>query len=52
MADVLALRLDRLPRERVAMAKLAVWNDVDLPLDQGLTMERRLARSLGLLALR
>jgi hypothetical protein len=35
MAGALARRLDRLPRERVAMAKLAVWNDVDLPLIRG-----------------
>ena len=45
-AGALARSLSRLPRERVAMAKLAVWNGLDLPLDEGLAMERRLARRL------
>jgi enoyl-CoA hydratase/carnithine racemase len=45
-AGALARRLCRLPRERVAMAKLAVWDGLDLPLDEGLALERRLARRL------
>jgi enoyl-CoA hydratase/carnithine racemase len=45
-AGTLARRLSRLPRERVAMAKLAVWDGLDLPLGEGLAMERRLARRL------
>jgi hypothetical protein len=28
------------------MAKLAVWDGMDLPLDEGLALERRLARRL------
>jgi hypothetical protein len=35
-----------LPRERLAIAKLAVWDGLDLPLGEGLAMERRLARRL------
>jgi enoyl-CoA hydratase/carnithine racemase len=50
-AGALARSLSRLPRERVAMAKLAVWNGLDLPLDEGLAMERRLARRLENLSL-
>jgi enoyl-CoA hydratase/carnithine racemase len=45
-AGVLARAMGRLPRERVAMAKLAVWDGLDLPLAEGLAMERRLARRL------
>jgi enoyl-CoA hydratase len=45
-AGVLARAMGRLPRERVAMAKLAVWDGLDLPLGEGLAMERRLARRL------
>lgn len=45
-AGTLARRLGRLPRERVAMAKLAVWDGLDLPLGEGLAMERRLAHRL------
>jgi hypothetical protein len=33
------------------MAKLAVWEGLDLPLDEGLAMERRLARRLENLSL-
>ena len=50
-AGALARRLSRLPRERVAMAKLAVWDGLDLPLSEALAMERRLARRLENLAL-
>ena len=45
-AGALARRLGRLPRERLALAKLAVWDGLDLPLGEGLAMERRLARRL------
>jgi len=45
-AGALARRLSGLPRERVAMAKLAIWDGLDLPLAEGLAMERRLARRL------
>jgi len=50
-ADALARRLSHLPRERVAMAKLAVWGGLDLPLGEALAMERRLARRLENFAL-
>ncbi|HEY2525089.1 MAG TPA: enoyl-CoA hydratase/isomerase family protein [Candidatus Binataceae bacterium] len=50
-AGALARRLSRLPRERVAMAKLAVWDGLDLPLAEALAMERRLARRLENFAL-
>ena len=46
VAGALARRLGRLPRERLALAKLAVWDGLDLPLGEGLAMERRLARRL------
>ncbi len=45
-AGAMARRLGRLPRARAAMAKLAVWDGLDLPLGEGLAMERRLARRL------
>jgi len=45
-AGALARGLCRLPRERVAMAKLAVWDGLELPLGEALAMERRLARRL------
>jgi enoyl-CoA hydratase/carnithine racemase len=45
-AGALARNLSRLPRERVAMAKLAVWDGLELPLGEALAMERRLARRL------
>jgi enoyl-CoA hydratase len=50
-AGALARGLSRLPRERVAMAKRAVWEGLDLPLDEGLALERRLARRLEHLTL-
>ena len=51
VAAALARRLGRLPRERAAMAKLAVWEGLDLPLGEALAMERRLARRLENFAL-
>jgi enoyl-CoA hydratase/carnithine racemase len=42
----LALKLGRLPRERVALAKLAVWDGLNMPLAEGLELERRLAARL------
>ncbi|MFZ0888037.1 MAG: enoyl-CoA hydratase/isomerase family protein [Candidatus Binataceae bacterium] len=48
-ADAMARSLSRLPREVVAMAKLAVWEGMDLPLAQGLRLERRLAGRLGMM---
>ena len=46
-ARVMARGLSRLPRATIALAKLAVWEGRDLPLEQGLGMEQRLARRLG-----
>lgn len=43
----LAKTLSRLPRERVAVAKIAVWEGLDATLAQGLELERRLAARLG-----
>ncbi|HUY28469.1 MAG TPA: enoyl-CoA hydratase/isomerase family protein [Candidatus Binataceae bacterium] len=40
----LAGRLARIPRQFSALAKLAVWGGLDLPLADGLELERRLAR--------
>jgi enoyl-CoA hydratase len=45
-AGAMARRLSRVPRERAAIAKLAVWDGLELPLREGLAMERRLARRL------
>ncbi len=45
-AHRLALKLGRLPREQVAMAKLAVWDGLNMPLAEGLELERRLAGRL------
>jgi enoyl-CoA hydratase/carnithine racemase len=45
-AGALARALSRMPRERIAMVKLAIWDGLDLPLEEGLAMERRLARRL------
>jgi enoyl-CoA hydratase/carnithine racemase len=42
----LAQRLARLPRENAAIAKLAVWGGLGLPLDDGPSLERRLAYRL------
>ncbi len=46
----LAYRLARLPRENAAIAKLAVWGGLDLPLGEGLSLERRLAYRLSMLS--
>lgn len=46
----LANRLARLPRENAAIAKLAVWGGLDLPLGEGLSLERRLAYRLSALS--
>jgi len=46
-ARVMARGLSRLPRATIALAKLAVWDGLDMPLKQGLGMEQRLARRLG-----
>jgi enoyl-CoA hydratase/carnithine racemase len=57
-AGAMASNLSHLPRERVAMAKLAVYEGFDLPLSEALIMERRLAHRLqslstaGVLAVR
>ncbi len=45
----IARELGRLPREQSALVKLAVWGGVDLPLAEGLGLERRLARRFALL---
>ena len=50
-AGAMARALSRLPRERVAMAKLAVWEGLDLPIGEGLALERRLALRLQALTL-
>jgi len=39
-----AVKLSRLPREHVAVAKLAVWEGLNISLAQGLELERRLAK--------
>jgi len=44
----LAREIGRLPRAQSALVKLAVWGGLDLPLQQGLELERRLARRLAL----
>ncbi len=50
-AGAMARALSRLPRVRVAMAKLAVWEGLDLPISEGLALERRLALRLQALTL-
>ena len=42
----MAKALSRMPRERVACAKFAVWEGLDATLEQGLDLERRLAARL------
>lgn len=44
----IARELGRLPREQSALVKLAVWGGIDLPLAEGLALERRLARRFAL----
>ena len=46
-ALALARTVGRIARERSAMLKLAVWGGLDLPLRQGLELERRLGRRLA-----
>jgi enoyl-CoA hydratase/carnithine racemase len=41
-AQSIARELARVSRERAALLKLAVWGGLDLPLRQGLQLERRL----------
>ena len=45
-AHRMALELSHLPRERVAAVKLAIWSGLEMPLRDGLELERRLARRL------
>jgi enoyl-CoA hydratase/carnithine racemase len=42
-----ALRLSRLPREQVALAKLAVWEGLNSSLADGLDLEHRLAKRIA-----
>ncbi len=44
-----AVRLSRLPREHVAIAKLAVWEGLNGTLAAGLELERRLANRIALM---
>jgi enoyl-CoA hydratase/carnithine racemase len=44
-----ARAIGRMPRERSAMLKRAVWEGLDLPLREGLDLERRLATRLALI---
>jgi enoyl-CoA hydratase len=46
-AGELARDFARIPRELSAAVKLAVWEGLDLPLRDGLELERRLARRIG-----
>ncbi len=46
----IARGLAKQPRQRSAIAKLAVWGGLDLPLGEGLNLERRLARRMALWA--
>src|SRR5208282_4834729 len=45
-AHAMARSLSRIPRETIALAKLCVWDGLDLPLRQGLELERRLGKRL------
>jgi enoyl-CoA hydratase len=42
-----ALALSRLPREHIAMVKLAVWEGLNSSLAEGLDLERRLAKRIA-----
>jgi enoyl-CoA hydratase len=42
-----ALRLSRLPREHIAVTKLAIWEGLNSSLADGLDLERRLAKRLA-----
>jgi len=46
----MARALGRLPRERAALLKLAVWGGLDLPIGAGLDLERQLATRLALMS--
>ncbi len=46
-ALAIARELGRVARERSAILKLAVWGGLDLPLRQGLELERRLGKRLA-----
>ncbi len=48
-AHELALRLSHLPREHIALAKLAVWEGLNSSLADGLGLERRLAKRFALM---
>jgi enoyl-CoA hydratase len=43
----LAQELGRVPRHLAALAKTAVWEGLELPLDQAIALERRLAQRLA-----
>jgi hypothetical protein len=45
----IARAFGRVARERSAILKLAVWGGLDLPLRQGLELERRLWKRLALI---
>jgi len=49
-ARALARALSRIPRESVALVKIAVWDGLDLPLAQAIELERRLSRRLALMS--
>ena len=46
-AQKLASGLSRLPREHIALAKLAVWEGLNSSLASGLDLERRLAKRVA-----
>jgi len=46
-ALTIARELGRVPRERAALLKMAVWEGLDLPLREGLELEQRLAKRLA-----
>jgi hypothetical protein len=48
-ALTIARAFGRVARERSAILKLAVWGGLDLPLRQGLELERRLWQRLALI---
>jgi enoyl-CoA hydratase/carnithine racemase len=49
-AHALARGLSHLPREAIAVVKLAVWEGLNLPLEAGLALERRIGRRLALMS--
>jgi enoyl-CoA hydratase/carnithine racemase len=50
--EAMAHALIRIPRERIAIAKIAVWQGLDLPLADGLALERELGRRLAQMSAR